>query len=72
MFIIFQYIYSTFLLKIFKQIFAEKNMGLIVVIVLIALVIAGGVFWGRYTIQKDTTRKEHDEEELDKLHQLRG
>ena len=47
-------------------------MGLIVVIVLIVLVIAAGVFWGRYTIQKDTTRKEHDEEELDKLHQLRG
>ncbi len=47
-------------------------MGLIVVIVLIALVIAAGVFWGRYTIQKDTARKVHDEEELDKLHQLRG
>jgi hypothetical protein len=47
-------------------------MGLIVVIVLIALVVTAGVFWGRYTIQKDTTRKEQDEEELDKLHQLRG
>ena len=47
-------------------------MGLIITLIIIALVIAIGIFWGRNTIQKDTMRKEHDEEELDKLHQLRG
>ncbi len=46
-------------------------MGTVVVIVLIALVIAVGVFWGKHTIQKDTLRKAQDEEQLDKLHQLR-
>jgi len=46
-------------------------MGLVVLILGLAIVITFGVFWGRYTIQKDTMRKAHDEEELDKLHQLR-
>jgi len=46
-------------------------MGLVVLIIGIAIVITIGIFWGRYTIQKDTMRKAHDEEELDKLHQLR-
>ncbi len=47
-------------------------MGLIITIILIAVVIVIGVLWGRNTVKKDTMRKEHDEEELDKLHQLRG
>jgi hypothetical protein len=47
-------------------------MGLIVTLIMIALVVTIGIFWGRNTIQKDTMRKEQDEEELDKLHQLRG
>jgi len=47
-------------------------MGLIITLIMIALVVTIGIFWGKNTIQKDTMRKEHDEEELDKLHQLRG
>jgi hypothetical protein len=47
-------------------------MGLIITLILIAVVITIGILWGKNTIQKDTMRKEHDEEELDKLHQLRG
>jgi hypothetical protein len=47
-------------------------MGLIVVVVLISSVIVAGVFWGRHTIEKDTLRKAQDEEQLDKLHQLRN
>ena len=46
-------------------------MGIVVVIVIIALVIVVGVFWGKHTIEKDTLRKARDEEQLDKLHQLR-
>ena len=47
-------------------------MGLIVLIIGLIAVTAFGILWGRYTIQKDTMRKAHDEEELDKLHQLRS
>ena len=47
-------------------------MGIIVVVVLISSVIVAGVFWGRHTIEKDTLRKAQDEEQLDKLHQLRN
>jgi len=47
-------------------------MGIILVIVLISLVVVAGVFWGRNTIEKDTLRKVQDEEQLDKLHQLRS
>jgi len=47
-------------------------MGIILVLVLISLVVVAGVFWGRNTIQKDTLRKVQDEEQLDKLHQLRN
>jgi len=46
-------------------------MGIILVIVLISIVVAVGVFWGKNTIKKDTLRKIQDEEQLDKLHQLR-
>jgi len=46
-------------------------MGLVVLILGLGVVTAIGIFWGRYTIQKDTMRKAQDEEELDKLHQLR-
>ncbi len=46
-------------------------MGIVVVIVSIVLVIVVGVFWGKHTIEKDTLRKTQDEEQLDKLHQLR-
>ena len=46
-------------------------MGIIVVILFIALAIVGGIFWGKHTVQKDTMRTELDEEQLDKLHQLR-
>ena len=46
-------------------------MGIIIVIVLISIVVAVGVFWGKHTIEKDTLRKVRDEEQLDKLHQLR-
>jgi uncharacterized membrane-anchored protein YhcB (DUF1043 family) len=47
-------------------------MGLIIFIIGLVVVIAVGILWGRNTIEKDTMRKAHDEEELDKLHQLRG
>jgi len=47
-------------------------MGIILVIVLISIVVAVGVFWGKHTIEKDTLRKVQDEEQLDKLHQLRN
>jgi len=46
-------------------------MGLVVLSLGLGVVTAIGIFWGRYTIQKDTMRKAQDEEELDKLHQLR-
>jgi hypothetical protein len=46
-------------------------MGIVLVILLISIVVVVGVFWGRNTIQKDTLRKVQDEEQLDKLHQLR-
>jgi uncharacterized membrane protein len=46
-------------------------MSTVVVIILIVLVIGGGVYWGRNTILKDTMHKEHDDEELDKLHHLK-
>jgi hypothetical protein len=46
-------------------------MGIVLVIILISIVVVIGVFWGRNTIQKDTLRKVQDEEQLDKLHQLR-
>ena len=46
-------------------------MGIVIVIILLAIVIAGGILWGKNTIQKDTLRKIQDEEQLDKLHQLR-
>ena len=46
-------------------------MGIILVIVLISIVVVIGVLWGRHTIEKDTLRKVQDEEQLDKLHQLR-
>jgi hypothetical protein len=46
-------------------------MGIITVIILISLVVVAGVFWGKHTIEKDTLRKMQDEEQLDKLHQLR-
>jgi hypothetical protein len=46
-------------------------MGIILVIILISIVVAVGVFWGKHTIEKDTLRKVQDEEQLDKLHQLR-
>jgi hypothetical protein len=46
-------------------------MGIVLVIILISIVVVVGVFWGRNTIQKDTLRKIQDEEQLDKLHQLR-
>jgi uncharacterized protein YneF (UPF0154 family) len=45
-------------------------MGIVVLIIGLAIVISVGIIWGRYTIQKDTMRKAHDEEELEKLHQL--
>lgn len=47
-------------------------MGLIVVIIVLIVVIVGGVLWGRNTVQKDIMRKQHDEDELDRLHRLRG
>jgi uncharacterized membrane protein len=46
-------------------------MATVVVIILLALVIAGGIFWGRNTIYKDSLHKEQDDEELDKLHHLK-
>jgi uncharacterized protein YneF (UPF0154 family) len=46
-------------------------MWIVIAIIGLVIVIVFGIFWGRYTIQKDTMRKAHDEEELDKLHQLR-
>lgn len=46
-------------------------MGIVVVIIILAAVIASGILWGRNTIQKDTLRKIQDEEQLDRLHQLR-
>ena len=46
-------------------------MDTVFVIILLALVIGAGIFWGRNTIMKDTMRKEHDDEELDKLHHLK-
>lgn len=47
------------------------KMGIVVVIILISIVVVVGVFWGKHTIEKDTLRKVQDEEQLDKLHQLR-
>jgi hypothetical protein len=46
-------------------------MGIFLVIVLISIVVVIGVFWGKHTIEHDTMRKVQDEEQLDKLHQLR-
>lgn len=46
-------------------------MGIIIVIILFALVIGAGIYWGKHTIEKDTMRKELDEDMLDKLHQMR-
>jgi len=47
-------------------------MGWFFVILLFVLVVAGGVFWGRNTIKRDTIRTEKDDAQLDKLHKLRG
>ena len=46
-------------------------MGIIITVILLALVIGAGVYWGKRTIERDTMRKEHDDEELDKLHHLK-
>lgn len=46
-------------------------MGIVILSILFAIAIVGGILWGRNTIQKDTLRKIQDEEQLDKLHQLR-
>ena len=71
---------STFFLELYlayNQNFMERKWEkallilLISAIVLISIVIIIGVFWGRNTIEKDTLRKVQDEEQLDKLHQLR-
>jgi len=53
-----------------KQLRGEK-MGIVIVLIILAAVIASGILWGKNTIQKDTLRKIQDEEQLDKLHQLR-
>jgi hypothetical protein len=47
-------------------------MKTIVVLILFIIVVAAGLMWGRNTIKKDTERTERDDEQLDKLHKLRG
>jgi hypothetical protein len=44
--------------------------GLAVVIIL-ALIVAAGIFWGRNTIRNQMSRTDIDEEQLEKLHQLK-
>jgi hypothetical protein len=70
MFVIFYNNHSNDIKSLLNQSYGEK-MGIVVVIILIAGVITIGVFWGKHTIDKDTQRKIMDEEQLDKLHQLR-
>ena len=45
-------------------------MGTIIVIIFFVVVIVGGIVWGRYTIKKDITRIQHEEEQMEKLHKL--
>jgi len=47
-------------------------MSSLVVLILFILVVVGGLMWGRNTIKRDTERTEKDDEQLEKLHKLRG
>jgi hypothetical protein len=47
-------------------------MSSLVVLILFILVVVAGFLWGRNTIKRDTERTEKDDEQLDKLHKLRG
>jgi hypothetical protein len=46
-------------------------MAGVVVVVILALIVAAGIFWGRNTIQNHMSRTDLDEQQLEKLHQLK-
>jgi len=45
-------------------------MTIIIVILLIAIIVATGILWGKSSIKKDTVHKSHENKVLDKLHKL--
>ena len=45
-------------------------MTIIIIILLIVLLVVAGISWGKHSIKKDAVHKEHEDEELAKLHKL--
>ncbi len=43
----------------------------VVVLIILALIVVAGVYWGRNTIQKDMARTDVDQQQLQKLQQLK-